>query len=80
MRVSLLALVMCCCAGSAPVLADAFKTPAVRLGPSVSVQGYGAQNASCSRWTNGCVLCARDGAGVTACSTPGIACEPHGIT
>ena len=62
------------------VRADAFRTPALHPGPPVSVQGYGGQNPACSRWTDGCVLCARDPAGTVACSTPGIACEPRGIT
>lgn len=48
-------------------------------GPSTPVQATGAPTASasgpagCLEWTDGCVVCQRNGTDV-ACSTPGIAC------
>ena len=60
-------------------LADSPKAPPVHEGPKVSVQAYGKQNPDCLSWTDGCVLCATDPAGVSQCSTPGIACEPRGL-
>lgn len=65
---------------SSAALADSFGTPPVRLGPKVSIQGYGKQNPDCLAWTNGCVLCVSDGDRGSQCSTPGIACQPHGLT
>lgn len=59
--------------------ADTAKTPPVHTGPKVSIQGYGKQNPRCQRWTDGCVLCSRADE-ATNCSTPGIACLPHGVT
>ena len=41
---------------------------------STPIQAYGAQNPACLEWTDGCVLCSREG-----CSTPGIACQPGGL-
>ena len=60
--------------------ADSFKAPPVHQGPAVSIQAYGKQNPECLNWTNGCVLCATDPAGLSQCSTPGIACQPRGLT
>lgn len=60
--------------------ADSFKAPPVHEGPKVSVQAYGKQNPDCLNWTNGCVLCITDANGRSQCSTPGIACQPRGLT
>ncbi len=60
--------------------ADSFKAPPLRKGTPVSIQGYGKQNPACLSWTDGCVLCTTDTAGKAQCSTPGIACQPHGLT
>jgi hypothetical protein len=65
---------------ASPVLADSFKAPALKQGSPVSIQGYGSQNTSCLEWTNGCVLCSNGADGHARCSTPGIACQPAGIT
>ena len=46
---------------------------------AISVQGWGADNANCAEWTNSCVVCQRNEAGVAACSTPGIACQPKDV-
>ena len=62
-----------------PTRADTFRTPALKTSAPLSIQGYGKQNPACLEWTNGCVLCSvADGR--TACSTPGIACLPAGLT
>jgi hypothetical protein len=46
----------------------------------VSLQGYAAKSPQCLEWSDGCAVCARDAtAGVTHCSTPGIACQPEAI-
>ncbi len=76
---ALLAALTVFAALQAPALADAFRTPRLKTGPAVSVQGYAQQNPSCREWTNGCVLCVADD-GRAQCSTPGIACVPAGIT
>ena len=60
--------------------ADSFKAPPVHTGGPVSIQAYGKQNPACRSWTDGCVLCATDPDGKSQCSTPGIACQPHGLT
>lgn len=62
-----------------PALADAYRTPKLKVGAPVSIQAYGRQNPACLEWTDGCVLCTSN-AGVAACSTPGIACIPAGLT
>jgi len=41
----------------------------------VAVQRYGEKNPSCSKWTDGCVICTRSG-----CSNIGIACQPAATT
>ena len=61
-------------------LADSAKAPPILHGAKVSVQGYGRQNPACATWTDGCVLCIADDDGQGQCSTPGIACTPHGLT
>ena len=61
-------------------LADSAKPPSILHGPKLSVQGYGRQNPDCATWTDGCVLCIADEDGRGQCSTPGIACTPHGVT
>ncbi len=45
---------------------------------TVSVQGFGRDGA-CAAWTDGCVACTR-AAGLSQCSTPGIACTPRAVT
>lgn len=47
-----------------------------KLPAAVSVLAYGAANPSCLEWSDGCVTCAREGAGDKKCSTPGVACQP----
>ena len=61
-------------------LADSAKALPILHGAKVSVQGYGKQNPACATWTDGCVLCIADDDGRGQCSTPGIACTPHGVT
>ncbi len=63
-----------------PAAADSSKAPPILHGGKVSVQGYGQQNPACATWTDGCVLCIADEDGEGQCSTPGIACTPHGLT
>ncbi len=60
--------------------ADSPKALPVHPGAPVSIQGYGKQNPACQAWTDGCVLCTTDHEGTSQCSTPGIACQPHGLT
>ena len=66
-------------AWSAPAWADAPRPPPLPTGPATSIQGYGRQNPACTEWTDGCVVCTATG-GHAACSTPGIACTPAGLT
>ena len=73
---ALTAMAFWCC----QALADSAKVPPILQGPRVSVQGYGRQNPECATWTDGCVLCIGDDDGRGQCSTPGIACTPHGVT
>jgi hypothetical protein len=42
---------------------------------SVPMQSYGANNPKCSEWSDGCVVCTKDG-----CSNIGIACQPKEIS
>lgn len=65
--------------GVGPALADAYRTPKLKVGAPVSVQAYGRQNPACLEWTDGCVLCTSV-EGLARCSTPGIACTPAGLT
>lgn len=67
-------------AGTEPGHADSAKALPLLHGAPVSIQGYGKQNPACRTWTDGCVLCSSDGSGTSQCSTPGIACQPHGLT
>jgi len=46
----------------------------------LSLDGFAAQNPLCREWSDGCVICARDGKNAPHCSTPGIACQPEAIT
>ena len=69
---------MVLCSGQA--VADSAKAPPMVHGAKVSIQGYGRQNPACATWTDGCVLCIADDDGRGQCSTPGIACTPHGMT
>lgn len=69
---------------SGGICADA-SPPANPLEPSaVSMQAYGASHSDCLEWTNGCLVCSKFKADEqaeekTACSTPGIACQPGEI-
>jgi hypothetical protein len=76
MLLGALAIIAAC---QTQAFADAFRTPPLKTGPAVSVQGYAKQNPGCREWTNGCILCVIDD-GRAQCSTPGIACVPAGIT
>ena len=58
-------------------LSEPVSPPAKPAG--VSVLSWGADNALCAEWTNSCVVCQRNEVGVSACSTPGIACQPKDI-
>jgi len=61
-----------------PCLAADLDTPATRP-PAVSttepIHRYGAHNPKCLEWTDGCVVCTKDG-----CSNTGIACQPKEIS
>jgi hypothetical protein len=46
---------------------------------AATLQDFGAKNASCVEWNDGCATCLRDAAGLAHCSTPGIACQPREI-
>jgi hypothetical protein len=46
----------------------------------LSLQGFGAKNATCVEWSDSCATCRRDSDGAAHCSTPGIACLPVEIT
>ncbi len=59
--------------------ADSYRAPPIREGRPVSIQAYGGQNPACLEWTNGCVVCVKTD-GHAACSMPGIACTPAGLT
>ena len=56
------------------------QAPPLQHGAKMSIQGYGRQNPDCATWTDGCVVCIADDDGRGQCSTPGIACTPHGLT
>jgi hypothetical protein len=56
--------------GTAANIADAPDAP-----DAPSVQS-GAGLAACLAWTDGCIVCRRDGAALS-CSNPGIACQPQ---
>jgi hypothetical protein len=60
-------------------LADAPKPLPLPAVPPAPVAAYGGQNPDCLEWTNSCVICRRTESQETACSTPGIACQPGGI-
>ena len=59
--------------GDAPIAPDA--APAADLSDAPSIQS-GAGLAACLAWTDGCIVCQRDGATIS-CSNPGIACQPQ---
>ena len=44
--------------------------------PIASMLKWGDANPICAEWTNACIVCKRDDAGVGQCSTPGFACQP----
>ena len=54
--------------------ADSAKPEPISPAKPTPIQAYGAQNAACFEWTDGCVICTREG-----CSTSGIACQPGGV-
>ncbi len=41
----------------------------------VATQSYGLNDPKCLEWTDGCVVCTKDG-----CSNIGIACQPKAIS
>ncbi|HEX8165923.1 MAG TPA: hypothetical protein VF601_09060 [Beijerinckiaceae bacterium] len=47
--------------------------PAAPAPRAPSAAAFGDHDRSCAEWTDGCVVCRRDGH-AAACSTPGIAC------
>ncbi len=48
------------------------------VGPEVkAVQAFGDTDRICAEWTDGCVICLRE---TSACSLPGIACQPKTVT
>jgi hypothetical protein len=47
--------------------------PAAPAPKPPSAAAFGDRDRTCAEWTDGCVVCRRDGPG-PACSTPGIAC------
>jgi hypothetical protein len=55
--------------------ADTSTATAPPVSTSVAMQSYGANNPKCSEWTDGCVVCKKDG-----CSNIGIACQPKEIS
>ena len=63
---------------SAPAPAES-PAPAPPSAEQLSLQGFGAQAASCLEWGDSCSICQRDEAGAMKCSTPGIACQPEAI-
>ena len=64
----------------APVGVRAAPAASVPAAETQSLDAFAAANASCHEWSNGCVVCVRQGdtsdKGAFACSTPGIACTP----
>ena len=67
-------------AGAAVVArADDAPAPAPAAAEEASLQGFGAANPACQEWSDGCFVCARDGAGASRCSTAGIACQSQAI-
>jgi hypothetical protein len=59
--------------GTAANIADAPPAPDAPDAPSIQ---SGAGLAACLAWTDGCIVCRRDGAALS-CSNPGIACQPQ---
>ncbi len=55
--------------------ADAPATAPPAVSAQEQIHRYGASNPRCSEWTDGCVVCTKDG-----CSNIGIACQPKEIT
>ena len=69
------------------ILVLALASAGVRAAPAApvppaekqSLDAFAAANASCREWSDGCVVCVRQGEAANrafACSTPGIACTP----
>jgi hypothetical protein len=59
-------------------LAADVEVPTVTAPPvssSIPMQRYGENNPKCLEWTDGCVVCRKDG-----CSNIGIACQPKDIS
>lgn len=48
--------------------------------PPPSIAAYGDQNPDCLEWTDSCIVCRRVSDTEFSCSTPGIACQPGGVT
>jgi len=44
--------------------------------PEKPVQAYGEDHPACLEWTDGCLVCARQEDGSSACSMVGVACLP----
>jgi hypothetical protein len=44
-----------------------------------TLETFGAAEAACLAWSDGCATCKRDDAGAAHCSTTGIACQPGAI-
>ena len=55
--------------------ADTTPPPAAE---ETSLQGFGAGNADCLEWNDGCATCLRD-ADAVHCSVTGIACQPAAV-
>ncbi len=65
-------------ATSGSAFADAPKPEPVPAPKPAGVQAYGKQNPACLEWTDGCVICVRQGEAIH-CSTPGITCQPGAL-
>jgi hypothetical protein len=61
---------------SAANIADAPSAPDAPPGADAPSIQSGAGFAACLAWTDGCIVCRRDGA-TFSCSNPGIACQPQ---
>ncbi len=55
-----------------PLLVRADEQAPDRQAETVAVQAWGRVHSECAEWSDGCVVCTREG-----CSTPGIACTPR---
>jgi hypothetical protein len=73
---SLAALVVAC---ASTARADEPTAAALPNAPAAIVHAYGEYSADCLEWTDSCTICRRTENSETACSTPGIACQPREI-